>query len=36
MHKSESVLKNETYEIPWDFQVQTDVLIPQPEKQTKC
>ena len=24
MHKPESVLENETHEIPWDFEIQTD------------
>ena len=28
MHKSESVLKNETHNILWDFEIKTDHLIP--------
>ena len=27
MHKSESVLENETYKILWDFEIQTDQQI---------
>ena len=27
MHNQESVLKNETYNVPWDFEIQTDHLI---------
>ena len=27
MHKPESVLENETHEILWDFEIQTDHLI---------
>ena len=27
MHKPESILENETYEILWDFKIQTDHLI---------
>ena len=28
MHKLESVLENETHKILWDFEIQTDYLIP--------
>ena len=28
MHKPESVLKNETHKILWDFEIKTDHLIP--------
>ena len=28
MHKPESVLENETHKILWDFEIQTDHLIP--------
>ena len=28
MHKVEFFLKNETHKIPWDFEIQTDQLIP--------
>ena len=28
IHKPESVLENETYEIHWYFEIQTDLLIP--------
>ena len=28
MHKPESVLENETFKILWDFEIQTDHLIP--------
>ena len=28
MHKSESVLENEMHKIFWDFEIQTDHLIP--------
>ena len=28
MHKPDSVVKNETHEIIWDFEIQTDPLIP--------
>ena len=28
MHKPESVLENEMHKIPWDFEIQTDHLIP--------
>ena len=27
MHNQESVLENETYIVPWDFEIQTDHLI---------
>ena len=27
MHKPESILENETHWIPWDFEIQTDLLI---------
>ena len=28
MHKPESILKNETDKLPWNFEIQTDHLIP--------
>ena len=27
MHNLESILENETHKIPWDFEIQTDLLI---------
>ena len=35
MHKPESILENETNEIVWDFQMQSDYLILAREDQTQ-
>ena len=28
MHKPEIILENETHKLPWDFEIQTDNLMP--------